>query len=175
MLKEHIVRFDTKLTVTITSWPAWLRTPFIAVSFIGQPTNLIIFATVAALWARDFPAIVWALSAALGAMWINTVLKHFVHRTRPDTLYVSRMYFKSSSFPSGHSFGSAVVLGLLAYISVQYIAAPWGIAAAALIAITITGIGLSRVYLGAHYPTDVLAGWTLGGLFLSLIITVFHP
>lgn len=175
MLKELIVRFDAKITVTITGWPAWLRVPFIAVSFIGQPASLIIFAGITAYACWDFPAVVWSLAAALGAMLINTLLKHFVHRTRPDTLYVSRMYFKSSSFPSGHAFGGIVVFGLLAYIAAHYITEPWGGIAAALLALLIASIGLSRIYLGAHYPTDVLAGWTFGGLLLWFIIGVLHP
>jgi undecaprenyl-diphosphatase len=175
MLKELIVTFDAKLTVFVTDWPDWLRTPFLAVSFIGQPVSLIIFAVLTALLALHTPQIVWALAAALGAMLINTTLKHFVHRTRPDTMYVSKMYFKSASFPSGHAFGGIVVFGLLAYIAATYIAAPWGAAAAAFIGLLIVSIGISRVYLGAHYPTDVLAGWALGGLFLWIIIGSIQP
>lgn len=175
MLKEYIVRFDAKLIVIITDWPAWLRVPFLAITFIGQPLSLIIFAAITAYLTWDSPHIVWSLAAALGAMLLNTLLKHFAHRTRPDTLYVSHMYFKSASFPSGHAFGGAVVFGLLAYIALQYIAAPWGAIAAVFISLIIAGIGLSRIYLGAHYPTDVLAGWILGSFFLWGIISAIHP
>jgi membrane-associated phospholipid phosphatase len=175
MLKESIVRFDAKLTIAITGWPAWLRVPFIAVTFIGQPVSLIIFAAFTAYLTWNSPPVVWSLAAALGAMLINTLLKHFVHRTRPDTLYVNRMYFKSSSFPSGHAFGGVVVFGLLAYIVAHYITEPWGAVAAVLISLLIASIGLSRIYLGAHYPTDVIAGWALGSLFLWGIISTIQP
>jgi len=171
MLKEHIVRFDARVTVTITGWPAWLRVPMLAVTFIGQPVCLIIFAVLVALVNLNNHMLVLAVAAALGAMLMNTALKHFVHRTRPDTLYVSNMYFKSSSFPSGHAFGGAVVLGLLAYLAAVYVSA----ALALLFVLLIINIGVSRIYLGAHYPTDVLAGWALGSAFLWLIIGVFHP
>src|SRR5687768_14925716 len=114
MLKEHIVRFDSHLTIAITGWPSWLRVPMLAVTFIGQPVCLILFAvTVAALNLQNLN-IVFALAAALSAMLLNTALKHFIHRTRPDTLYVNNMFFKTSSFPSGHAFGGMVVFGLLA-------------------------------------------------------------
>lgn len=175
MLKEFIVRFDAKLTVAITEWPAWLRVPFIAITFIGQPASLIVFAAFTAYLTWSSPHIVWSLAAALCAMLINTLLKHFVHRTRPDTLYVSHMYFKSSSFPSGHAFGGMVVFGLLAYIALEYVAQPWGGLAAGCISLLIASIGVSRIYLGAHYPTDVIAGWALGSLFLWGIISAIQP
>lgn len=171
MLKEHIVRFDSRLTAAITGWPKWLQQPMLAVTFIGQPVCLIIMAVIVAALNQNNHRIVLALAAALGAMLINSLVKHFVHRTRPDTLYVSNMYFKTASFPSGHAFGGVVVMGLLAYLTGTYV----GTAFAAPIVLLIASIGLSRVYLGAHYPTDILAGWVFGGLFLSIIIGVFHP
>lgn len=171
MLKEHIVRFDSRLTIAITGWPSWLRVPMLAVTFIGQPVCLILFAVIVGALNLHNLDIVFALAAALSAMLLNTALKHFIHRTRPDTLYVNNMFFKTSSFPSGHAFGSMVVFGLLAYLA----AAHTSVALAVLLAVLIASVGVSRIYLGAHYPTDVLAGWAFGGLFLWLIIGVLHP
>lgn len=170
-MKELIVKFDSRLTIAITGWPQWLRVPMLVVTFIGQPICLIIFASTVALLNLHDMSIFLAVATALWAMLVNTAVKHFIHRTRPDTLYVNNMYFKSSSFPSGHAFGGAVVFGLLAYLAATYIS---GALAAVLVALIII-IGLSRIYLGAHYPTDILAGWALGSLFLWGIIGVFTP
>ena len=175
MLKELIVRFDARLTVAITGWPQWLRTPFLAVSFIGQPVCVIFIALCVAAFNLSNTPIIVAIAATLGAMLLNTLLKHFVHRPRPDTLYVSNMYFKSSSFPSGHAFGTVVVFGFIGYVAAMYIAPPLGAILATLIWLITIAIGISRVYLGAHYPTDVVAGWLLGGLLLGIIIGVVHP
>jgi undecaprenyl-diphosphatase len=171
MLKKLVIWFDSRLTIAITDWPKWLRVPMLAVTLIGQPVCLILFAVIVAAANISNTPIMLALAAALGAMMLNTTLKHFIHRTRPDTLYVSNMYFKSSSFPSGHAFGGAVVLGLLAYLAAMYVSVALGV----LLVLLIASIGISRIYLGAHYPTDVLAGWVFGCAFLWLIIGVFHP
>jgi len=140
-------------------------------TFLGQPTCLIILTAIVALAHSTNMSLVLALACALGAMLINTTAKHFIHRTRPDTLYVSHMYFKSSSFPSGHAFGGAVVCGLLAYMTATN---GYGWLSALLVA-QIAVSGVSRIYLGAHYPTDVVAGWLAGGVLLWLIIGVLQP
>jgi membrane-associated phospholipid phosphatase len=178
MFKGFIVRFDADATRTITGWPAWLRAPLLVITTVGQPIFLVSIAVVVAATLITQPAaqpIVHALVAGLVAMGINSTLKHFIHRPRPDTLYVSKMYFKSSSFPSGHAFGSMVIFGLLGYVAGMYAAAPWGIAALGVSAVLIATIGISRIYLGAHYPTDVIAGWLFGGAVLWLIIGTINP
>lgn len=121
-------------------------------------------------WQQAKPHIVYGLGVGVAAMLANSLLKHFIHRTRPDTLYVSEMYFKTSSFPSGHAFGSTVVCGLLFYLSLKYLPEPWNLVAAASLGAFIFLVGVSRIYLGAHYPTDVIAGWILGGIVVTLIV-----
>jgi len=131
-------------------------------------------ATVGALaWQHSERRIVYALGTGVLAMGANMVLKHYIHRTRPDTLYVSNMFFKSSSFPSGHAFGAAVLYGLLGYLASTHLPGAWHIAVPILLGIFALLIGVSRVYLGAHYPTDVLAGWLLGVLATAIIIICF--
>lgn len=177
VLKQFIIQFDTNLTAFIQHWPGWVRVPMVAATTLGQPVTLIAGAGFVALvaWQRSHFGIVLGMGAALTAMLINTLIKHFVHRTRPDTLYVSEMWFATSSFPSGHAFGSMVVLGLLAYASVQHLVSPWSIAVPIALGLLIFTIGVSRVYLGAHYPTDVIAGWALGAVMLTLIIMFVRP
>lgn len=172
MLKDAIVRFDTVLTGFVTSWPGWLHAPMIIVTTLGQPAVMCAAAGAVMVyaWQHAKPNIAYALGVGVAAMLANSLLKHFIHRTRPDTLYVSEMYFKTSSFPSGHAFGSMVICGLLAFLSLKYLPAPWNIVMASSLGGFIFLVGVSRIYLGAHYPTDVIAGWVLGGIVAALII-----
>ncbi len=68
-----------------------------------------------------------------------------------------------------------ITYGLLAYIAIKLLPQPWGIVVATLCGLLIALIGISRVYLGAHFPSDVLAGWALGAAALFVIIFVIRP
>ncbi|KQN40502.1 hypothetical protein ASG37_01510 [Sphingomonas sp. Leaf407] len=95
----------------------------------------------------------------------NSGLKHLVARTRPD-LVPHLMQETSSSFPSGHAAHSAIVyltLATLAFPIVRGRATRGVIVGTA--ALLVAAIGASRVYLGVHWPSDVLAGWTFGALW----------
>ena len=85
------------------------------------------------------------------------------------------MYFKTSSFPSGHAFSAMVVCALFAYLAVKYVPGLWGWIGAILLIVFALLVGVSRVVVGAHYPTDVLAGWLLGAIFAVLIIIFIKP
>jgi undecaprenyl-diphosphatase len=108
------------------------------------------------------------LVATGGGLVLSTVLKHFIDRDRP-ALVEHRSVVYTSSFPSGHSMLSAVVyltLGsLLARIMPGRVLKLYFLFLA--MALTFL-VGVSRVYLGVHWPTDVLAGWC-GGLVWALV------
>ena len=93
----------------------------------------------------------------------SEALKVFYHRPRPD-LVPHGSYVYSASFPSGHSTLSAAMYLTLAML-VASLEPHRGskVMAFSLAALLILGIGFSRVYLGVHWPSDVLAGWALGG------------
>jgi undecaprenyl-diphosphatase len=94
----------------------------------------------------------------------NSLLKLGFARARPDLLdpiVVEHGY----SFPSGHSVLAMVAYGVVAVVVWRLPIARWARwTAVGVLALTILAVGLSRVWLGVHYPTDVLAGWTVGGL-----------
>ena len=177
MLKDVIVRFDTYFTQLITGWPAWLHTPMLVITNVGQPFIMGLMACAIILFAvhQTHMRLAYGMGFALLAMGANTLLKHFIHRTRPDTLYVSNMYFQTSSFPSGHAFGAAVMCGLLAALAIKYVSAPYSYWTAAALIVFALLVGISRVYVGAHYPTDVIAGWLLGGIVVALIMIFVKP
>jgi undecaprenyl-diphosphatase len=177
MLKDAIVRFDTTMTASVQHWPVWLQGPMLVVTALGQPAVMGLLAVIVGVvaWQNAQMRTTYSLSLGVLAMAANTLLRHFIHRTRPDTLYVSNMFFKTSSFPSGHAFGAMVICGLLAYLSAKYLPTPWNYIAAILLGLFILAVGISRVYLGAHYPTDVIAGWLLGAIVVLLIVVFIKP
>jgi undecaprenyl-diphosphatase len=114
------------------------------------------------LMARKFHAMWLVLIATFSGLIVSTILKRAFERNRPDIVpHLSYVY--TSSFPSGHSMLSAVVyltLGsLLARLAPGYAVKIYFIALALCLTFL---VGVSRVYMGVHYPTDVLAGWTAG-------------
>ena len=116
----------------------------------------------------------WPTLAYAGALACNIAMRIAVGRMPPEVDYIPhllpefRAEFQGFSFPSGHA-GAAVV----AYISLAIIASRWTRARRwAWIAATIiiVGVGFGRVYLGVHWPTDVLAGFLLAGVWLAVSI-----
>jgi undecaprenyl-diphosphatase len=102
------------------------------------------------------------LGAVLGGVALNDVLKFAFARPRPDFATPAVRVF-TSSFPSGHAALSAITyLTLAAILARTHPSARIRIYFMSLAAIVTGLVGLSRVYLGVHYPTDVLAGWCIG-------------
>jgi undecaprenyl-diphosphatase len=113
------------------------------------------------LWRR-YVVLAILLGVVGGGLLLNTLLKHSFNRPRPSLVpHLSQVY--TSSFPSGHSMLSAVVyltLGALLARLVQPLRLKiYFLAVAMLLSLL---VGTSRVYMGVHYPSDVLAGWTAG-------------
>ncbi len=100
--------------------------------------------------------------AVYGGMLLSTILKHAFNRPRPE-LVSHEAYVITASFPSGHSMLSAVVFltmgGLLARYTRQKSLKVYILSLSILATLL---VGISRVYLGVHWPTDVLAGWIIG-------------
>lgn len=172
-----INRFDVLAARLIAKLPAGLSPIMNAATIVGLPAIVIGCALVAAAiaWAKHNRRVAYAFLATLLALGGNTIIKNIVHRARPHTIYVEHMRIHSYSFPSGHTFGSTVFYGLVAYLTYKYLPHPWGAITAAASVILILLVGVSRVYLGAHFPSDVLFGWLLGSMSLFIIIKFIHP
>ena len=134
----------------------------------GAVSVIALFALVAGIAVgRGRLGLAAALTIALAAL-ANSLLKIGFARARPDLLdpiVVERGF----SFPSGHAALSMVAYGVVAVMIWRSPIAVWARrAAVVLLAVVILAVGVSRVWLGVHYPTDVLAGWTLGALVVLL-------
>jgi undecaprenyl-diphosphatase len=145
--------------------PEWLTTFMKAVSTLGNPpvaSALVALAVVAlALLGRARTA-AFLLIAILFGLLLSETAKWAVHRPRPDVAWRAIPLPRSGSFPSGHAFIGMAFFAGLALVGprrrppgVRALLAGCGFGFALL-------LGVSRPYLGVHYPTDVLGGWTLG-------------
>jgi undecaprenyl-diphosphatase len=144
--------------------PAWLQEGARDLTALGSFTvlGIILAAVVGYLFLVGKRAAAWlVLVAVVGGVILNTLLKLGFARPRPDFVPAARVF--THSFPSGHAALSAVAyltLGaLLAQLHRPTRVRIYFMATGVLLALL---IGLSRIYLGVHYPTDVLAGWCVG-------------
>lgn len=107
-----------------------------------------------------------------GSSFLNWVLKQTFHRSRPQLGLVPAAGY---SFPSGHAMVSFVFYGVLIYLLWVNFGRAWpSYLASFFLPILILAIGTSRIYLGVHYPTDVLAGYAAGGFWLTGCIMGVH-
>ena len=124
-----------------------------------------------AIRTRHWRALVLMPAAAAGSLLVTLFGKGLVGRTRPPLESAVAPYEYSASFPSGHTLNATVLAGIVAYLVCLRLKDAWQrtavIALGGLYAIT---MGLSRVYLGHHWLTDVIAAWFLGLAWLSMVI-----
>lgn len=131
--------------------------------------TLLSVAVIVTLWMEKHrTAATWLAAAVLGALAISTLLKNLFERARPELLG-TELLPTSFSFPSGHSFLSAAVYLTIGALLTRVIEDMRTRVFVLLVAMSLTVlVGFSRVYLGVHYPSDVLAGWTLGLCWAAL-------
>ena len=167
---ERLTRFDTSMLVAMRRWQQpWLSRLAAYLTRIGDPQSWFVHGAV--LWAAGGQQLgVLLTSGALVALATSQALKRSFRRPRPHTSiggWVTLLEDPDAfSFPSGHTAVAFGVATALAAGDARIAAAEFALASA---------IGLSRVYLGAHYPLDVAAGATLGvisGLLASFACTL---
>lgn len=155
--------------------PAWMDGPMRAVTALGYYMVVVplLAAIVLAFYLKG-----WRLSAAMlvistaGGVFLTTVLKAVFRRARPelvDSGYTAGFY----SFPSGHATVAVGFYGALALILAYHLRGPARWAVVLLGTALVLLIGFSRLYLGVHYPTDVLAGFLAAPLWLVSVGGVY--
>jgi undecaprenyl-diphosphatase len=151
--------------------PRWLEQSLTDLTALGGVTVLTLVTCLAAgyLVAARKPAIAAFTGTAVGAgAVLGTSLKGFYERARPDVVE-HLVETNSTSFPSGHAMNSAIVYLTLAVLIARSSESRSVRLYLICVAIALTLIiGFSRVYLGVHWPTDVVAGWTVGGVWAVL-------
>lgn len=151
--------------------PAWVEENFRDFTGLGGVgvLGLLTAATLGYLWLQGMRrAAIYLLVAIGGGLLVSLALKAGFHRPRPDLISHGSMVY-TSSFPSGHAMLSAIVYltggAMLALLHRRRAVRVYILACAVLATVL---VGISRVYLGVHWPSDVLAGWSAGAAWAAL-------
>lgn len=175
---QHI---DNRVTLSIISW----RTPqlssfFSAVTILANPTSVVatvlILTIIAYVLTKRFHLPLWIiLTNSIGSLGLNPLVKNIVQRSRPDE-ELRLVQEASYSFPSGHAFASMVAFGCVILLLLLFLkpSAFRGVLIVLSFA-TILLIGFSRIFLGVHYLSDVVAGFSLGLFWLFISLSIFIP
>ncbi|WP_082016547.1 phosphatase PAP2 family protein [Cupriavidus sp. IDO] len=170
-----LVLLDQAVFAQLQAWrQGWLDAVMVAVTELGGgrisvAVGVVVFAWL--MWRRAWAAAVYWAGALLGARACVMVLKLSLQRVRPASIYTG---LESYSFPSGHATSSMVTYGFLAFL--LCVRQPWRvrIPVLALTAMAVVCIGLSRLYLGMHWLSDVAAGVALGLAWVVMLGTAYR-
>ncbi|MGW4081798.1 phosphatase PAP2 family protein [Streptomyces sp. NPDC004822] len=180
-LRWHpLMAFDGSVADTTHRWavdePGLTHVVRILTDWVWDPWTMRFVTFVAAIW------LVWRRAARWTALWlvvtcalatlVQQTLKAAVDRPRPTWPDpVDSAHF--AAYPSGHAMTATVVCGLLLWLLHRYgVAGPHWHTAVAVAAVSVTGVGLTRIWLGVHWTSDVLGGWLLGALVVALAVGV---
>ncbi|WP_157390979.1 phosphatase PAP2 family protein [Nocardia terrae] len=145
-----------------------------AISTAGDTTSVAIYSILACVvlaWRKYWEQAVLIAIAAAGAGALTFFGKLLIARDRPPV--IDHLVTETNhSYPSGHALGSTVVAGILVAVALPYWRKSIGILAITIATLFVLAVGLSRLYLGVHWPTDVLAGWLLGSCWLTFCLTL---
>jgi undecaprenyl-diphosphatase len=178
MLDREVALFDQIITGIITAYRSPLTTEMMRlISDMSSPITIISIAFIAVWFLLVIKKHSWdalmLLIATAGAAFMNWILKLVFQRGRPDAPSLAQA--SGYSFPSGHAMISFVFYGMLIYLLLIHLKrSKSAYLVTFFIIILISAIGISRIYLGVHYPSDVLAGYAAGGFWLNGCITGLH-
>ncbi len=123
------------------------------------------------LLRRRWSAAVVVLTGMSASLLLTIAVKGLIGRDRPPAVDVLGPQSTGYAFPSGHTLNATVFVGLVAALLLMWLRRPWVRAVAVIgCAVVAVGVGLSRVYLGYHWLTDVMAGWSLGLAVLGTVL-----
>ena len=171
-----------KIDTSIHDWAVRERrsgatTFFTIMTIIGGPLGLAVLLTIIAATLaikRRWRWLIYLAITAGGGALLNLELKRYFARARPDVAEMLRRA-NGYSFPSGHAMGSAVAFGALAYLAFRAIRSwPAKAAVIAFLYTLLAAVALSRVYLGVHWISDVLAGVTAGTVWVTTTTVAYE-
>lgn len=167
-------RLDSRINHWVRQLPLWWRTGFRVATLLGEPLVMGAWLALGALAYRRFhdSQVITMALAGEGAILGVSIIKLVWKRERPDT-YLP-LFHHSYSFPSGHAYATTLVSGILAWLSWLTWGPAWGSLAVGAALTLSAGVGLSRMYLGAHHPTDVIGGWFMAGFTILLFGLWWH-
>jgi len=174
-----LLRVDTLITRAVQSGHTDTR-DYLAflITTLGSAGFLILLCITSACFLYRYRrprAALFSLLTLLG-LPLNMLLKEIVHRPRPTDILVRILFYeRGDSFPSGHAMGSTIVYGFLAYLAWTYIRDLarrrfWTV----VLILTPIAISFSRIYIGAHWFSDIIGAWIFGLIVLLVFADLYH-
>ncbi len=181
---NDLTRLDTAVHTSLGEWSG--QTPGLTaacrfLTALGDAKTLAVIGLLVAAgllclgvkYRRYFRELVIWVIGLVGAGLLNFALKHVIQRPRPDQ-ELALAPADGWSFPSGHALGSLVLFGMAAYLLTRVVSRRSAyLAVGTVLAMAVLGIGFSRVYLGAHWLSDVLGSYLAGACWLAVCLTAF--
>jgi undecaprenyl-diphosphatase len=179
LISDHkIIHFDSYVITAIQGFESPLLTSIMKLfTFIGSTPFVIILSLFLLFFLYKVLhhrlELILFSAAIIGSATLNGILKHFFHRVRPD---LHRLIDVSGySFPSGHAMNAFTVYGMISFLLWRHIPNKWGRGLLLFFSIVmILTIGISRIYLGVHYPSDIMGGYLASGFWLATAIWFFQ-
>jgi membrane-associated phospholipid phosphatase len=174
---NELGRFDDAVAMPIHQIRMpWLTDVMLVITWMGDRNAYFIFGTgLFIFFYLRYRSLIFPLQTSvvlLIAGGLNRWLKDLIDRPRPEAQHLVEA--GSLSFPSGHAMSSIAFFGFLIYLIWRLISTLWvRWLLSLLLVLLILLIGFSRVYLGVHYPSDILAGYAAGGACLAVFISMF--
>lgn len=168
VLNNEIMNFDSAVYNFIISFKSnFLTNIFKFITFFGSSIPLISICIISFLFIKNKKIPMYISINLIVTAIFNLLLKNIIRRNRPvGYRLVEETGF---SFPSGHSMASMAFYGLIIYLVFKYVKNKYAkIALCTFLSILIVAIGISRIYLGVHYASDVLAGFMISLSYLTL-------
>ncbi|MBM7709104.1 phosphatase PAP2 family protein [Enterococcus lemanii] len=170
--------FDTWVIEQIGSLRPQLTAFFLWITQFANPLTVVLLGLTllfVLLYGKQYAEVIWLSGGVIGiAGGLNPLLKLFFNRTRPSIL-APLITEHSLSFPSGHATASMVLYGSLFFLLPLFIDSKFlQYALRSLLVLIILSIGVSRIYLGVHFPTDIIGGFSLSLSWLLLTFPIYQ-
>lgn len=178
LAEKELEPFDRRVSAFVTSFRSPGLTGFFsAITRLGERIPYIVISVLLAgllfLRYKSLNMILQTVAVLLLSSVSNIALKRFISRTRPDVKHLVAV--DSMSYPSGHSMSAMAFYGFLIYLCLQLDMPRWvRVLLVAVLVFIIASVGVSRIYLGVHYPSDVAAGFIGGLIWVTFCIVVFN-
>ena len=149
-------------------------TPIVKViTHVGGAKIVLVLTVLAIILIKGLKNKLFLLTGIVGTAGLNVVLKHIIQRERPN---INRLIpEKGYSFPSGHSMMSMAFYGMLIFLIFKYVkntALKWTLIV--ILTILLSTIGITRIYLGVHYPSDVIGGFLVSLTYLFILTEIYN-
>jgi membrane-associated phospholipid phosphatase len=177
LAKNQLGAFDNKVTDYVLSFRSdWLTSFLIFITRVGTSIGYFIIIGLLALYFflrhRSWKFILQTVAALILATLSNIALKQVINRARPTIEHLVTVY--TLSYPSGHAMSAMGFYGFLIFLTLRYeMGFVLRVVLLTVLTFMIFSIGISRIYLGVHYPSDVLAGFIGGLIWVTFCAIIF--